>query len=427
MEATDANTAPTVRMQLVLSVPALLVGVVSASILYGLESLAGLLQTGIWSGLPKALGVNPASGWWIFGVLSLTGLAVGLVVWLMPGHGGRDSATTELIADPLRLAVLPSLIVVTVLALAGGVSLGPENPIIAINTGVLVAVIARLWPKVPTALVVMTSAAATIGALFGTPVAAALVFTGVVGAFKAGGAIWDRLFLPLVAAAAGSITMLMFDQSAGMALTLPAYTSVAPIDLLSCAVIAAVAALLGLAASVALPRAHSAFRMLRNPVLYITLGGVLLGVLGAIGGPITLFKGLSQMGQLVAQRADYGAGQLALIVAVKIVALVIAAAAGFRGGRIFPAVFIGVAIGLFASALIPGIPLAVAVSAGVLGMVLAVARDGWIAIFVATAVTGGIVVLPVLCIAVLPVWLLVSRAPRMIVVEPAEQVPAGAS
>ncbi|MEO8908184.1 MAG: ion channel protein [Microbacteriaceae bacterium] len=414
------------RLQLALSVPALLVGIVSASILFGLNQLSGLLHDGIWSGLPKLLGVEPSSGWWIFGVLSLTGLAIGLVVWLMPGHGGRDSATTELIAEPLRVAALPSLALVTMLALAGGVSLGPENPIIAINTGVLVAVIARLWPKVPTALVVMTTAAATIGALFGTPVAAALVFTGVVGAFKAGGAIWDRLFLPLVAAAAGSITMLMYDHTAGMALTLPAYTAIAPGDLLSAAVIAAVAALLGLCAAVALPRVHSAFRMLRSPVVYITLGGVILGVLGAIGGPITLFKGLSQMGDLVAHRADYSAGQLALIVAVKVVALVIAAAAGFRGGRIFPAVFIGAAIGVLANALIPGIPLAVALSAGVLGVVLAVARDGWIAIFVATAITGGIVVLPLLCVAVLPVWLLVSRAPQMIV-KPAQTAPTVAA
>lgn len=62
-------------------------------------------------------------------------------------------------------------------------SLGPENPIIAINTALLVALVARLWPRVPTDLVVMLAAAATIGALFGTPVAAALVFTGVVAGF----------------------------------------------------------------------------------------------------------------------------------------------------------------------------------------------------------------------------------------------------
>jgi len=49
--------------------------------------------------------------------------------------------------------------------------------------------------------------------------------------------------------------------------------------------------------------------------------------------------------------------------------------------------------------------------------VLAVSRDGWISLFIAVAVTGSIPVLPVLCIAVLPAWLLVSRGPEMIVHE----------
>ena len=154
---------------------------------------------------------------------------------------------------------------------------------------------------------------------------------------------------------------------------------------------------------------------MRNPALYITAGGVLLGVLGAIGGPLTLFKGFDEMGELVADRAEHSAPTLILIVAVKVLALLVSAAAGFRGGRIFPAVFIGVAIGILANALIPSVPLAVATAAGVLGMVLAIARDGWIALFIAVAVTGGIVILPVLCIAILPTWLLVSRGPEMIV------------
>ncbi len=99
---------------------------------------------------------------------------------------------------------------------------------------------------------------------------------------------------------------------------------------------------------------------------------------------------------------------------VKTVALVIAAAAGFRGGRIFPSVFIGVAIGVLANGLLPSIPLTVAVAAGVVGMVLAVARDGWLALFIGAAVAGNIVVLPLLCIAILPAWLIVSKAPPMI-------------
>jgi H+/Cl- antiporter ClcA len=414
MTAVTDTGAPPLRTMLVLAIPSIVIGVVSALVLFALDEFSGLIEHGVWSSLPHTIGVDPDSPWWIFGVLSVTGLAVGLSLWLVPGHGGRDSATTELIAPPLPLVTLPSLILVTVLALAGGVSLGPENPIIAINTGLLVALLARFWPKVPRELVVMITAAATIGALFGTPVAAALVFTGVVGAQAKGGALWDRLFLPLVAAAAGAITMSLLAHPA-FAINVGAYDSVAPIDLLSAVVIAAVAAAIGLLGATVFPSVHSAFRMLGNPVIYVTVGGILLGVLGAIGGPVTLFKGLSQMNDLVTHRHDYSSAQLAFIVVVKLVALVIAAAAGFRGGRIFPAVFIGSAVGVFANAVLPGIPLAVAVGAGVLGMVLAAGRDGWIALFIAVAVTGSIVVLPVLCIAILPVWLMVSRAPEMIV------------
>ncbi len=86
-------------------------------------------------------------------------------------------------------------------------SLGPENPIIAINVALAIALVARLWPKVPAKLIMAIAAAATVGALFGTPVAAALIFTGVMAAAPGGGALWDKLFLPLVAAGAGSITM----------------------------------------------------------------------------------------------------------------------------------------------------------------------------------------------------------------------------
>ena len=409
---------PTIRTLVRLAVPAVIVGVVSALVLFALDWVADIVDKGIWTALPNAIGVDPASGWWIFGVLSITGLAVGLVVWLVPGHGGPDSATTELIEPPLKLAVLPSLALVTVLALAGGVSLGPENPIIAINTALLVALVARLWPAVPSQLIVLITAAGTIGALFGTPVAAALVFTGVVAALKSGGALWDRLFLPLVAAAAGSLTMTLL-QHPKFTVPMPAYTTTHPIDILSGLIIGVIATLIGLVAVYVFPLVHRLFHSIGNPVIYITLGGMVLGVLGAIGGPITLFKGLSQMSELIQNRATYSTGQLALILVVKLVALVIAASAGFRGGRIFPSVFIGAAVGVLANALVPSVPMAVAVGCAILGVTLVIARDGWIAIFLGVAVTGSIAVLPLLCLVILPTWLMVSRTPEMRITLPA--------
>ncbi|MHA7135621.1 ion channel protein [Oerskovia turbata] len=412
--ATSGPTdGPPLGALLRLCVPALLVGVVSALVLFALDWLSGVVEDFLWSDLPGSLGVDPDARWWIFAMLTGAGLLVGLVVWLVPGHGGRDSATTELIAPPLPLRALPSLAIVTVLGLAGGVSLGPENPIIAINTALLVALVARLWSQVPVDLVVMLAAAATIGALFGTPVAAALVFTAVVAALPRGGPLFDRLFLPLVSAGAGAMTMDAIGRPFG-SMDIPDLGVPDLGDVGISLAVATAAAGVALVGVIVFPHVHRFFHSLRNPALYVTLGGVLLGVLGAIGGPLTLFKGSEQSFELVQQRGDFTTWNLVLIVVVKLVALVIAAAAGFRGGRIFPAVFIGVAVGVAVNAAFPGAPLGLSVASGVLGVVLAVGRDGWIALFVAVAVVGDVGVLPVLCLAILPAWLLVRRAPEML-------------
>ena len=410
------DAAPATRQQLLLAIPALVVGAVSALILFGLDELSEWLEGLIWHAFPAATGLDPSNGFFIFTVLTLTGIAVGLVVWQLPGHGGRDSATTELIAPPLPLRSLPTLALVATLGLAGGVSLGPENPIIAINAGLMAAVVGRMFKRVPVQLTVMMAAAGTVGALFGTPVAAALVLTGIVAAFPRGGALWDRLFLPLVAAGAGSVTMRLLAKPT-FELPLPAYDTIAPIDLLSGAGIAVAAAVFGVLCVVLFRALHRLFHGLGNPLVYITLGGMVLGLLGALGGEVTLFKGLAQMGELIANSGEYSGLQLLSIFGVKLIALAVAGASGFRGGHIFPAVFLGVAFGMYANVLIPAIPLTLAVGAGVLGMVLAIARDGWIALFVATLITGSVVALPLLCIAILPAWLLVSRAPEMVVAE----------
>lgn len=413
--------APTIRNLVLLSIPAVVIGVVSGLALWLVETVAGWIEDGVWTALPKTLGIDPSSGWWIFAVLTVTGVAVGLTVWLLPGHAGPDSATTELVTTPLRPGVLPSLVLATILGLAGGVSLGPENPIIAINASLLVAIVGRLWKAVPVQLVVTMAASGTIGALFGTPVAAALVFTGIVAAIRGGGSLWDKLFLPLVAAAAGSLTM-TFLAHPQFLIPMPAYTAVTGWDVVAAIVIGVVATAVGLVAVYLFPLIHRAFHALRHPLLFTIAGGLVLGILGAIGGPITLFKGLTQMGQLIENRDEYSTGQIALILIVKLAALLVAASSGFRGGRIFPAVFIGAAVGVFAWALVPAIPLQVAVAAGVLGLTLAVARDGWIAIFVGVAVTGNLLILPILCLAILPTWLMVSRAPEMLI-RPAELTP----
>jgi H+/Cl- antiporter ClcA len=409
--------APTPRLLLALSAPAVIIGVLSAVVLWALDEVSELVQHGLWGVAPGALGVPDGSRWWIFLVLTVVGMAVGLIVWKMPGHAGVDSATTELVAEPPPLSVLPSLALAVVLTLAGGVSLGPENPILAINAGLAVALSGRLAPKVPSTLVMSLAVAATIGALFGTPVAAALLFTGMVAATPGGGALWDKLFLPLVAAGAGAITMRLLGAPS-MSFSLPAYGTPQPIDLLTGALITSTSLLIAMLAVLALPPVHTFFHRLRNPFVYLTLGGIVLGILGAIGGEITLFKGLTQTGELLGDVDGWGTGSLVVVIVIKLAALVVSAAAGFRGGRIFPAVFLGVAAGLLAHDLLPSVPLSLAVGCGVLGVTLAIARDGWVALFLAVVITGDVTLLPVLCIVMLPAWLLVSQTPQMIVEHP---------
>ena len=406
------------RRLLVLSVPAIAVGIVAALVLWTVDVIASALEGVLWDTVPGALGVDP-SGWWTVLVLTVTGLAIGLVLTVAPGHGGPDSATTELTPPSLPLRALPGLAIVTILALAGGVSLGPENPVIAINATLIVALLARLLPQVPAQISMLLATSATIGALFDTPVAAALIFTGVVAAAKAGGSLWDRLFLPLAAAGAGAITMHLLGAPP-FAFDLPAYPGPQAFDLLTGAAVAVGAVVVGLAALAAFPFVYRAFHAMRHPIIITTIGGFVLGLLGLLGGPITMFKGLEQMGELLQNPDDYDGGQLAVIAGIKTIALLVAASALFRGGRVFPATFIGVALGLLGHVLLPGMPLGLAVACGVLGMTLVVTRDGWVALFLAVAIGGDIALLPILSVIVLPAWLLVTGAPAFRI-EPAPE------
>jgi H+/Cl- antiporter ClcA len=81
-------------------------------------------------------------------MLTLTGLAVGLVIRYSAGHGGPDPATEPLIGAPVQISALPGLLVALVLGLAGGVSLGPEHPVMVLNIALAVALGGKLFPRV---------------------------------------------------------------------------------------------------------------------------------------------------------------------------------------------------------------------------------------------------------------------------------------
>ncbi|MFB6979203.1 ion channel protein [Streptomyces scopuliridis] len=403
---------PSARTLLPLVLPSLAVGAASALVLLGVSALADQLKDVLWKTLPDALGIGHYSVLWMIVMLTATGLAVGIVVRLVYGHAGPDPATTGLVDEPIPPGVVPGLLVVTVLVLAGGVSLGPENPITAANIALAYWLGRKAAPGTPGSLWLPLAAAGTIGALFGTPVAAALILTETLAARPGPGSLWDKLFGPLIAGGAGALITALIAHPT-FDLSLPAYTGTHWSDLLAALVIAPVAAALGLAAVYAFPYVHAAFRRLGHPVLAITAGGLVLGLLGALGGPLTLFKGLSEVKTLAADPDGWSAGSFALMTVVKLAALLTAAACGFRGGRIFPAVFVGVALGLCAHALVPAVQPSLGVVCGVLGILLALTRQGWLSLFTAAVLVADTNVLPLLVIAALPAWLLVTGRPQM--------------
>ncbi|MFK5917107.1 ion channel protein [Escherichia coli] len=411
---------PRARTMLLLSLPAVAIGIASSLILIVVMKIASVLQNLLWQRLPGTLGIAQDSPLWIIGVLTLTGIAVGLVIRFSQGHAGPDPACEPLIGAPVPPSALPGLIVALILGLAGGVSLGPEHPIMTVNIALAVAIGARLLPRVNRMEWTILASAGTIGALFGTPVAAALIFSQTLNG-SSEVPLWDRLFAPLMAAAAGALTTGLFFHP-HFSLPIAHYGQMEMTDILSGAIVAAIAIAAGMVAVWCLPRLHAMMHQMKNPVLVLGIGGFILGILGVIGGPVSLFKGLDEMQQMVANQA-FSTSDYFLLAVIKLAALVVAAASGFRCGRIFPAVFVGVALGLMLHEHVPAVPAAITVSCAILGIVLVVTRDGWLSLFMAAVVVPNTTLLPLLCIVMLPAWLLLAGKPMMMVNRPKQQPP----
>ena len=411
---------PRARTMLLLSLPAVAIGIASSLILIVVMKIASVLQNLLWQRLPGTLGIAQDSPFWIIAILTLTGIAVGLVIRFSQGHAGPDPACEPLIGAPVPPSALPGLIVALILGLAGGVSLGPEHPIMTVNIALAVAIGARLLPRVNRMEWTILASAGTIGALFGTPVAAALIFSQTLNG-SSEVPLWDRLFAPLMAAAAGALTTGLFFHP-HFSLPIAHYGQMEMTDILSGAIVAAIAIAAGMVAVWCLPRLHAMMHQMKNPVLVLGIGGFILGILGVIGGPVSLFKGLDEMQQMVANQV-FSTSDYFLLAVIKLAALVVAAASGFRGGRIFPAVFVGVALGLMLHEHVPAVPAAITVSCAILGIVLVVTRDGWLSLFMAAVVVPNTTLLPLLCIVMLPAWLLLAGKPMMMVNRPKQQPP----
>ncbi|PTR24011.1 H+/Cl- antiporter ClcA [Rhodococcus sp. OK519] len=402
---------PAARVIACEAVLAVLVGVAATAVPIAVLAAARVLAVFLYERVPDALGFSGDARWWPVAVLTSAGVVVGLIVWLVPGHGGRDSATAGLIGPLMPLRVLPSLLLALVIALGAGVSLSPENVLVAVNAALAVWVLARMAPTVASDRVVVLATAATIGVQFGTPIAAPLAYLELTGR-RVRGNLWDAVSAPLVAAGAGTMTMAILDRPV-LALDMPDYGTTTLRDLIGGMAIATVTAVAMLAAVYAYRGLHTLFHRVHNPVLMTGAAGVVLGLVGALGGRESMFKDVSTMRSLVDEAPNLSILRLTVLGLCSLVAFSVAAAGGFRGGRVIASAAIGVTAGLLGHALMPAVPVTLAIACGVLGAVVVAVRSCWLGIFIPVAMAGSVSVLPALCLAVLPVWLLVVHRPTM--------------
>jgi hypothetical protein len=111
--------------------------------------------------------------------------------------------------------------------------------------------------------------------------------------------------------------------------------------------------------------------LLLTPVLGLAVGAaaILFDEISGKGIQYVLFSGQDQLGPLIQAGGTWSVGTILLLLLCKAVAYAVSLG-GFRGGPIFPGMFIGAAGGIALSAL-PGLPLIAGVGMGIGAMTVA--------------------------------------------------------
>jgi hypothetical protein len=122
-----------------------------------------------------------------------------------------------------------------------------------------------------------------------------------------------------------------------------------------------------------------------------------------------LFSGQDALGPFVSQSASYSVGALLLLVACKGLAYS-ASMASFRGGPVFPAMFLGAAGGVALSHL-PGLPLVPGVAMGIGAMSVVMLNLPMTSVLLATLLlaSDGLTVMPLVIVAVAVAYVASAR------------------
>lgn len=328
-----------------------LIGIPAALVAVAFLGLVHALENVLWVDLPAAMGLSEPPVWMVL-VLPVVGAGlVWLASTLLPGHGGHEPLN-GISMEPTPIAYAPSVALAALASLAFGAVLGPEAPLIAL--GSIVGMIAVRWTRStgPSTQILSTAGAVSaISALFGGPVVAGVMV--VEAGIALGTALVPAILPGLVAGAVGYSLIVGFGSWTGITvspLTVPGlsdYPTTRVIDLVLAIAIGIVVALIVPVVKAVAVRVKGV-RDTRGLGLTLLVGGLLVGLMAAgvdaAGGTYhdVLFSGQNSLPDLLA--AEGSEVVVLLVVVAKALAYAICLGAGFKGGPVFPAIFIGVAV-----------------------------------------------------------------------------------
>jgi H+/Cl- antiporter ClcA len=392
------------------------IGVPAAFLAAMFLSVVHIVERWLWSSLPASLG-HASPPWYLVLGLPFAGAVIVLAARrLLPGDGG-SSPLVGLNEKPTPVVYAPGVALAALGTLPFGAVLGPEMPVIALGSavGMVLVQYGRLEGREAGVLSTAGSFSA-ISALFGGPIVAGVMLTE--GGVGLGQALIPALIPGFVAAALGYLVFVGFGNWGGLGVpglavpNLPPFHGVHAADLLVAIAVGVITALVITVVRRASLRAAVAGERHLGPAAFLLGGGLAVGAIAiaadALGASSqnVLFSGQSSIPALVTETST---GIVLLLLAAKALAYVISLSCGFRGGPIFPALFLGIGVAELAQVWFGTSP-ALAVAIGAAAGMAAQTRLMLSAILFAALLVGpsDVDVVPAAVIAAATAWLTIA-------------------
>lgn len=399
------------KSYLVLLVIGAIIGAPVAAFAFFFLKLIAEAQAYVFTTLPNDLGFHGPPAWWPVPLLALSGLLVAAAIKYLPGTGGHSPADGFHAAGAIPPIELPGIILAAFATLSLGVVLGPEAPLIAIGSGLgvlAVHLIKRDAPPMAAVVVGVAGSFAAISTLLGSPIVGAFLLMEAAGL---GGAVLGVVLMPgLLAAGVGALIFVGLDDWTGFGTfslkvpNLPAADSPTGAEFLWAIGIGIAAAVLG----AAIKRLGLTLRPIigQRSLLFMPVAGIAIGGLVVLftettnhSASFVLFSGQEALPELLENTAGWSVGALLLLIVCKGLAYGISLSC-FRGGPVFPGLFIGAAGGVALSH-ISGLPMIAGAAMGMAAMTTAMLGLPLTSVLLTTLflAADGITLMPVVIVA----------------------------